>query len=432
MTVRYTIKQPLFASGERFPMLVDRQTGSPLFDPTVFTLTEFRMCNRASATIEQVLRALMLFHLFCDKHQIDLLANMRDGRLLELGDIDALARLCRLPMTEVERPVEARPSQPVRMKTSSLESYRASSKASKAIPHVIGHHGATRLRYIARYIGWLADRRIRHLGASHPMCAPLRLAKDLTVQGLLTRIPTDKKRCKKRNGAHRRKALDEAAQERLWQVIARHSQENPWKGRHVRARNDLIVRWFMGLGIRRGELLGIRVTDVDFRTNQVVIARRADDLDDPRPHEPNAKTLARLLPLSDDLARRTRQYILEERRRCPRARQHAFLFVANGGAPLSLRGLNGVFSRLSNQRPDLPKIFPHLFRHTYNYNFSKIADERHLNSEREKKARSHVMGWSETSGSAESYTYRETERDGREASLQLQEKMGKPRHDDAQ
>lgn len=431
MTVRYTIKQPLFASGERFPMLVDHQIGSPMFDPTVFTLTTFRTRDRASNTIEGMLRALKIFHLFCDDHQIDLLANMQDGRLLELGDIDALARLCRLPMEAVERSVEARPSKPVRTKTSSLESYRSSAKASTAIPHVMGRYAATRLRYIVQYIGWLADRRIQHLGASHPMRAPLLLAKEATVGWLVARLPTDKTRGKGRNSAHRRQALDEAAQNRLWQVIDRHSQENPWEGRHVRARNELMVRWFMGLGIRRGELLGVRVTDVDFRANEVLIARRADDVDDPRPREPNAKTLARVLPLSDDLARRTRQYILEERRRYARARRHAFLFVANGGAPLSLRGLNGVFSRLSNQRPELPKIFPHLFRHTYNYNFSKIADERHLCPEREKKTRSHVMGWSETSGSAEDYTYRETEQEARKASLQLQEKMEKPRHDDA-
>jgi integrase len=211
-----------------------------------------------------------------------------------------------------------------------------------------------------------------------------------------------------------------------------HSRENPWRGRHVRARNDLMVRWFMGLGIRRGELLGVRVSDVDFRANQVFIARHADDPDDPRPNEPKTKTQARLLPISDDLARRTRQYILEERRRYASARRHDFLFVANGGAPLSLRELNKVFGRLSAQCPDLPKIFPHLFRHTYNYNFSKIADERHLDPEREKKTRSHVMGWSETSGSAEDYTYREIEEEARVASLQLQQKMGKPRYDDAQ
>lgn len=71
MAESYAVKNIVFESGERFSLLVDRRTGMPLFDPTVFTLTEFRARNWASATIEQVLRALKVFVLFCEAHQID-------------------------------------------------------------------------------------------------------------------------------------------------------------------------------------------------------------------------------------------------------------------------------------------------------------------------------------------------------------------------
>lgn len=50
-----------------------------------------------------------------------------------------------------------------------------------------------------------------------------------------------------------------------------------------------------------------------------------------------------------------------------------------------------------------------------------------MRPEVEKKIRSQMMGWSETSGTAERYTRRETERKAREASLELQDKMMKPR-----
>jgi hypothetical protein len=39
------------------------------------------------------------------------------------------------------------------------------------------------------------------------------------------------------------------------------------------------------------------------------------------------------------------------------------------------------------------------------------------------------MGWTETSGTAENYTRRETERKAREASMLLQDKMMKPRNE---
>ncbi|WP_322034220.1 hypothetical protein [Paraburkholderia sp. J76] len=66
MPERYAVKNVVFESGERFPFVVDRRTGIPLFDPTVSTLTEFRVRDLASATIEQVLRALKVFLIFCD------------------------------------------------------------------------------------------------------------------------------------------------------------------------------------------------------------------------------------------------------------------------------------------------------------------------------------------------------------------------------
>ncbi|AUT67234.1 MULTISPECIES: tyrosine-type recombinase/integrase [Paraburkholderia] len=422
MAERYTVRNTVFESGERFPLLVDVRTGVPLFDPTVFVLSEFRARNRASATIEQVLRALKVFLLFCDQHRIDLARRMLEGQLLELGELDALVQLCRLPMSDIEAQVDACTTASGRAAVS-IESYRA--RANRSLPEVAGDSAGVRIRYIRQFIGWLADRRLLSLSARHPSRAVLLNARDILVAGLAARIPTGKSR----NKTHSRRALDDAAQERLWQVVDINSPENPWQGRHARVRNELIVRWFMGLGVRRGELLGVKVNDVNFRANEVFIARRADDPSDPRVHQPNAKTADRLLPISDDLARRTRHYILEERRRFPEARRHAFLFVANGGAPLSLRGLNKIFSVLSAKHPELMGVFPHLFRHTNNYNFSKNADEQGMDPEKEKKTRSHLMGWSETSGTAETYTRREIERKARVASLQLQNKMVKPHNE---
>jgi hypothetical protein len=52
-----------------------------------------------------------------------------------------------------------------------------------------------------------------------------------------------------------------------------------------------------------------------------------------------------------------------------------------------------------------------------------------MDPEKEKKTRSHLMGWSETSGTAETYTRREIERKARVASLQLQNKMVKPHNE---
>jgi integrase len=419
MAERYTVRTAVFASGERLPILVNVSTGVPLFDPTVFTLSQIRARNRASATIELVLRALMVLQLFCDQHQIDLTERMRAGRLLELGELDALVRLCRLPMSAIV--ARGDPNRiGFRRAPVTLEGYRA--RAKNVIEEVDSDFAGVRIRYIRNFIEWLADRLLLTMDVQHPMRAALLDVKRLVVSGLTTRIPS----AKARNNAQSRKALDESAQARLWNIIDVRSTENPWEGRHAKVRNELIVRWFLGLGIRRGELLGVKVSDVNIRTGEVFIARRADDSGDPRPYQPNTKTHDRTLPLNNDLAQRTLQYIVGERRRYPAARKHPFLFVANGGAPLSLRGLNEIFVALRKVHSDLPVVHPHILRHTNNYNFSNLADERGMNPEVEKKIRSQMMGWSETSGTAERYTRRETERKARDASLQLQDRMMKP------
>jgi integrase len=418
MTERYRIKTITFVSGERFPMLVDVQTGIPLFDATSFILSEIRGRHRASATIEQVLRALKVFYLFCDQHEIDLSVRMRSGLLLEIGEIDALVRLCRLPMPNIEA-LDSMRAAPSPRATASLEAYRIRAKASTE--EVSGYSAGMRIRYIRDFVQWLSDRSLTSFGLMDRRREALFNIKETVVSGLTARIPSDRGR----NKVARRRALDESTQDRLWSIVDVDSPENPWESRHARIRNALIVRWFVGLGIRRGELLGVRVSDVSFRKLEVFIARRADDPGDPRTNQPNTKTHDRLLPISDDLARRTHQYIVEERRRYASARRHPFLFVANGGAPLSLRGLNEIFMALRKKHPDLPDIFPHLLRHTNNYNFSNLADEQGLSPEVEKKTRAQIMGWSETSSTAETYTRREIERKARAASLHLQNKMTK-------
>lgn len=414
----------MFESGERLALLIDAASGGPLFDPTVFVVSEFRARNRSNATIDQVLRALKVFLLFCRARDIDLDKRMLEGELLQLGEVDDLVAICRYPMADVEALVSANSRATTPRKTEvviSLERFRK--RQAKGPPQIAGDSAALRIRYIRQYIEWLANRSILSKGDRNRSRELLICARDTVTEALDARVPSGKSL----NGGQERLALDDRDQARLWKIIEPDSSENPWKGSHSRVRNELMIRWLMGLGIRRGELLGLKISDLNFRTNEVFIARRADDPDDPRTNQPNAKTADRYLPISKDLAARTRRYIIEHRRQYPMARKHEFLFIANGGAPLSMRGLNKIFEVMGAAHPDLPRVFPHLLRHTNNHNFSAIADDLKLDPETEKKTRSQLMGWSETSKTAASYTRREVRRRAREASLQLQDGMLKPK-----
>jgi integrase len=418
----YVVRLAVFPSGERLPLLCRRSTGLPLFEATVYAITELRAKNRASSTIQQALRAVMVLCLVLDRLEIDLDQRLGEGRLLELGDIEELVRWCRLPLEAfTEGQVQPEPASRV----VALEKARMKARApgpAEIDPNTV----AIRIHYIRDYLKWRADGHALKLGRNRDggRLSSLKINSEIVLRTLDERIPSSLGR----NDAERRRGMSEPELATLIDVVQPSSPENPWKGDHAKERNALIVRWLLTLGIRRGELLGVRVSDVDFRTNEVLIARRADDPEDPRANEPNTKTRDRLLSLEEDLAVLTRRYVTAARRRIEGARRHEYLFVANGtGAPLSLSGLNKIFVVLRTKCPSLPdELSPHVFRHTWNDEFSAVMDKRQVSEETEKKMRARLMGWSETSGTTAVYTRRHTARKAKEASLALQAKF-KPR-----
>ena len=94
------------------------------------------------------------------------------------------------------------------------------------------------------------------------------------------------------------------------------------------------------------------------------------------------------------------------------------------GQPISLPALNKIFKVLRIKCPNLPdSLCPHVMRHTWNDRFSEEMDKRQTQEESEKKWRSYLMGWSETSGTAATYTRRHTRKKAQKVSLAMQEKM---------
>lgn len=425
MSVQYRIKTVVCQNGERLPLLIDSATGVPLFDVTVYILTKVRGKHRAARTIEQVLRAIKVFLLFLEIRGIFLEKRLQNGQIFELAEIDALVALCRRPLEDIEsdyqhqiensRAVLTGSGQVIRMPASSG---KAAILVTENAPDTI----AVRVLYIAEYLEWLVDRALLRLSNQAHIFAQLSEIKNIVVSALKERAPTA-------GGKPERLALTEEQQDRLLQAIDPASPENPWVGDHARARNELMVRWFFGLGLRRGELAGVEILNINFQKLDVLIPRKPINKADPRRDKPGTKTKAKSLPLNDDLVRRTQDYIIKYRRSFKRARQHGFLFVANGGRPLSLRAINKVFEVLRERCPFIPKeTVPHLLRHTWSTNLLEEMKKNKVPSPDAAKFYKELGGWS--SDMEETYNQAGIRRGAREASLGLQEKMKKPIHDD--
>ncbi len=429
MSQKYRVKTIVTSSGERLPMLLGRD-GLPLFDPTVFSVSEVRSRNRASNTIDSYLRSVMAFLLFLDLRNINIQERLNDGQLLSLGEIEGLVGICRLPIKRIhsmlgEAQVE---SKQVVSSVVSLEKLR---KRPSNIDEerIDGSSAATRLRNIRDYLKWLCLARI----SKHGIDASLRFSLESSIQhtsnAIEARLPSG---AYKHSRIDQREGLEPEVVSRILKVINPQSQENPWSDEHTKYRNELIILWLLNCGLRRGELLNIRIGDLNFRESTVVVVRRADDLSDPRTNQPKVKTRGREIPLSAGLLDKTNAYIMNQRSAIRGARKQDFLFVASdSGVPLSIPSVNKIFTVLKKGFPEISnQLFPHIFRHTWNDIFSEEMDRNRVGEEQEKKARSYLMGWSETSGTAATYTRRHIRKKAQAASLQLQKNITERRDDE--
>jgi integrase len=181
----------------------------------------------------------------------------------------------------------------------------------------------------------------------------------------------------------------------------------------------------MKFGLRKGELLNVKISDIDFRKKQVKISRRADDIDDPRRNKPNVKTRSRILAIPDKIMEITEHYILDHRSKITGAKKHEFLIVsAVDGSPLGLEAISVMFRRLRKRFPALPDDFTaHTMRHTWNDNFSKIMDKKDISEDREQQLRNYQMGWSENSKMAENYTKRHIREESNKVINEMAEKL---------
>lgn len=418
-----------FDNGERFPMLVSQTDGIPLFKPTVYSISMRRATGVASATLERDLRAILHLYAWAMNNGIDIDKRFADGEFLNIQEIDSLTQAA---WQYYEQLVESTDTQRKSKQISAnnkiikLEKYRK--RENKANLNMVDAQTmGVRLRYIRDYLDWLALRKLSNVSYKFAGYGTLDATRQQMKQAIEARIPMGKGR----SSIGQREGMEAETEARLREVLALDSEENPWFNMDTRNRNQLIILVMLELGIRRGEVLGIRIEDIDFRENKLLIRRAADDPKDPRVYQPNAKTIDRRLPLSEALSKLIYEYILNIRGKMPAAKKHGFLFVATySGIPLSLNSMTKLFRTLRNSVPGLPDdLTSHVMRHTWNDRFSEVMDKKNIKETEEQQLRSYLMGWSPTSGTSATYTRRHIRKKAMEVSLQLQSNLTRQNKD---
>ncbi|MEA9580420.1 site-specific integrase [Xanthomonas nasturtii] len=224
---------------------------------------------------------------------------------------------------------------------------------------------------------------------------------------------------------------------------------NPFRHQEVQPRNAIIFGLLRYTGMRRGELLSLRLNQFDLgHEPHVWIRRNQDDKHDSRRYQTVAKTKERPLPLPESLANQIDRYMLNVRASISPAKRHPYLLVSHRkgstwGKALSVSALNSqIFARMRAADPVFEVIHPHAFRHHFNYELSvsigKHDDKARVRAEgtqtspiseaRELDVRAFLNGHrSKTSGAA--YNRRHIREDSDRVGRQLQ--AGLNRSEDA-
>lgn len=190
----------------------------------------------------------------------------------------------------------------------------------------------------------------------------------------------------------------------VFSIISSASEQNPFRI-GLRLRNSLICETLYETGIRRGELLKLKVEDLVDYDNAffIKLVRRPDDPEDWRRNEPAQKTLPRFIAISKNLYESLLTYIRLHRRPKRRGRpiklSHSYLFVSERGFPLAESQINYIFSRIGQLLASYhPRLHPHAYRHSFCHMFlDHCVRVESMDEEAAKDRLRKICGW--TSGS---------------------------------
>lgn len=402
-------KHIVSADGERLKLLINGSSGVPLFYPNLYVTSQIRGGAKSVATIQSFITSMKVLYSWCTAYSIDLEERWVRGEWLKVWEIDSLRDHCSLTL----RGAGVKPTKVVNIKQAKGEVSQAVDSPTKYV----------RMTFIADYLKWLAE--VMGTAKSDKQ-------QKADVESMYKSIKAHRPKKKGRSDIAREdKGLDPALLQEVLEVSKPGHEKNPYQGYPLQIRNASIIALLHYLGIRRGELLNLRVDDVNFVANEIRIVRRADSSLDQRVYQPLVKTEERILPISDKLAERLGEYVTKVRSKYPGARKHPYLFVTQKsgpyqGRPLSNSGFGKLMSTLQQVADEFSEVHAHAFRHSWNYSFSKTLDSSSskVSTAKEEQMRSYLMGWKETSGTASIYNRRHIKEKAREAVLGFQKNIG--------
>ena len=156
-------------------------------------------------------------------------------------------------------------------------------------------------------------------------------------------------------------------------------------------------------GMRQGEARQLTPDDLDLQRNRIRVRRRPDD---PRIHEPNAKTAARDIPISDHVAGVLEDYLLGANSDAVERSGSKFLFATHAncstGHPISAKVVAQAVRDLGDHL-GIQGLAPHDFRHAWTQALTEWAVQNGIAPGEFDRLANYIGGWSKASQQRSEY-----------------------------
>lgn len=291
-------------------MLHDEQ-GVPLFYPTLFATSQLRNAGAAVNTIRNKLADIVVLLRWEQANGRDLITEFRSGRLLTVSDIVSLRDFAKLDMRELSSVGEGDKKRSV-----VIDFLEARVASNQVLATIGGQQHFNRISTFADYLEFTASVVTQHQNSS-------RTAQEIARMARTIRKHRPRGLAKQRDDDLDLRSPPSELVERFMAIGTEGDPRNPFRHPEVQLRNAIIFGLLRHTGMRRGELLSLRLDQFDLgHEPHVWVRRNQDDKHDPRPYQPVTKTKERPLPIPEALANQIDRYMLNVRSRIGPARRH--------------------------------------------------------------------------------------------------------------